>query len=104
MMSKVKHINSIDRIDRQSKCVLHLSVGNTVDPRLSSNRIKELIESGASPEKVIDGLFILTLSRKPTSQETAELSKLVTDEPKDLSVYQDIFWALLNSTEFAFNR
>ena len=83
---------------------LHLSVGNTVDPRLSSNRIKELIESGASPEKVIDGLFILTLSRKPTSQETAELSKLVTDEPKDLSVYQDIFWALLNSTEFAFNR
>ena len=29
---------------------------------------------------------------------------LVGDKPKDPAVYEDIFWSLLNSTEFLFNH
>ena len=83
---------------------LHLSVGNTIDPRLNSSRIKTLVESSNSPAEIIETLFLLTLSRKPTSPEAKAFVELVADKPNGLSAYQDIFWGLLNSTEFTFNH
>ncbi|MFT5192553.1 MAG: hypothetical protein ACI957_005609, partial [Verrucomicrobiales bacterium] len=38
------------------------------------------------------------------TQENAELRALIGAEAKDVAVYEDIFWSLLNSTEFAFNH
>ena len=32
------------------------------------------------------------------------MRELVGEAVKDQAVYQDIFWSLLNSTEFAFNH
>ncbi|MFP6763340.1 MAG: hypothetical protein VB858_06975, partial [Planctomycetaceae bacterium] len=66
--------------------------------------IKRLVESGQSPREIIEGLFLLTLSRRPTNQELTELVELAGAESNHQSVYQDIFWGLLNSTEFAFNH
>lgn len=83
---------------------LHLSVGNTIEPRLGSP-VKTLIGSGKPPAETIETLFILTLSRKPTSQEVTALQDLIADDAKGReAAYQDIFWGLLNSTEFAFNH
>jgi len=83
---------------------LHLAVGNTLEPRLSSSRIRDIINSGQSPREIIDSLFILTLSRRPTSQEQQSLTELAGNATSAPVVYQDIFWSLLNSTEFAFNH
>lgn len=83
---------------------MHLSVGNTIDPRLTGSRIKDLMAAEDSPAKVIQGLFVVTLCRQPTADESRALVALVQGDDDALSAYQDIFWALLNSTEFAFNR
>jgi hypothetical protein len=84
---------------------LHLTVGNTVQSRLQAGgKLKQLIESNATPAAALDDLFILALSRKPTAEETKELLALIAEDEKDQTVYEDIFWSLLNSTEFAFNH
>lgn len=84
---------------------LHLTVGNTVQPRLrAGGRLRQLVESSETPESALEDLFILALSRKPTSEEISELRLLIGSGVKDVAVYEDIFWSLLNSTEFAFNH
>ncbi len=84
---------------------LHMSVGTTVQPRLSANgQLKKIVEASETPESALEELFILTLSRKPTPFEKEGLVDLIGESTKDVKVYEDIFWSLLNSTEFSFNQ
>lgn len=84
---------------------LHMTAGNTLEPRLDANgKLKEIVEASESAEETLEQLFILTLSRKPTEHELSGLSELIGDAYKDVEVFQDIFWSLLNSTEFSFNQ
>jgi len=66
--------------------------------------VKSLIETKATPEEIVTGLFIRTLSRKPTPEELAGFVEMAAGTPKAPAVYEDIFWSMLNSTEFLFNH
>jgi len=84
---------------------MHLVVGDTVRDRLAAGGLlKQLVETKPRPEAVIRTLFISTLSRKPTREELAGFVEMAAGSPKDESVYEDIFWSLLNSSEFLFNH
>ena len=85
--------------------ILHLMVCNTIEPRLGANgRLQALIEEDLPFETALEKLFILTLSRQPTESETNGLRRLMGNQVKDERVYRDLFWSLLNSTEFSFNH
>ncbi|QDT64940.1 Bacterial Ig-like domain (group 2) [Calycomorphotria hydatis] len=84
---------------------LHLSVGDTIGPRLrASGRVKQIVDSSATVDEALEQLFILALSRRPTAEETHELRTMIGDQEKNVAYYEDILWGLLNSTEFAFNH
>lgn len=84
---------------------LHMAVGDTVRDRIAGNAaIKQYLESDKSPAEIVKVLYIRALGRQPTAREATSLRELVGDATKDASVYEDIFWSLLNSTEFAFNH
>jgi hypothetical protein len=84
---------------------LHMTVGDTVHGRLRINgQLQQIVESADSPESAIEQLFIFILSRKPTGQELSGLRNLIGERTKDLAIYEDIVWSLLNSTEFLFNH
>ena len=84
---------------------LHMAVGETVKDRISGNaEVRKLIESNAGPDEIIEQLFIRSLCRRPTDVELIGMREFVGDSVKDPAVYEDIFWSLLNSTEFAFNH
>ncbi|WP_339743048.1 DUF1549 and DUF1553 domain-containing protein [uncultured Rubinisphaera sp.] len=84
---------------------LHMAVGDTLRARLGAGGyINELLDAKESPESIIKELFILALCRQPTPEEISSLLALIEDSPKDSAFYEDIFWGLLNSTEFAFNH
>ena len=58
-------------------------------------------------EDRVEALFLAALARRPDSEESAaclaELQKS-SDEQKRNQALGSILWALLNSTEFAFNQ
>ena len=84
---------------------LHMAVGETVKDRLgASGDMKKMLDMNTPPEAMIEELFIRTLCRRPTSDEQTAMRDLVGDAVKDQTVYEDILWSLLNSTEFAFNH
>jgi hypothetical protein len=85
---------------------------------------------GASPNKIYDELFLMTLSRRPTQEERNKLELVRTGRaevvvgppakgpggrpapapkapgalPGDPAFYQDVLWALLNTNEFILNH
>ena len=55
-------------------------------------------------EPVLDALFLRTLVRKPTAEERVQLGALCNEATDKVAAYRDVFWALLNSSEFLFNH
>lgn len=90
--------------------------------------VEVMRRTGANPAAIYDELFLLTVSRHPTTDEMRKLEdvrngKAVvrlggggTSSPGktgipvngtsagDVTFYQDVFWALLNSSEFMLNH
>jgi hypothetical protein len=57
-----------------------------------------------SPSGKIDALFLTTLSRLPTEKERGRLLRVVEKHPDPPRAYADIFWTLMNTTEFSVNH
>jgi len=84
---------------------LHLLNGDTIEGKLNkSTVITGMIQNHRKPGEIVDDLFIRTLSRLPSDAEKKKLMPLVTANPGDRKAYDDVLWALFNSTEFAFNH
>ena len=84
---------------------LHLSVGETVQPRLGCNGLLQtFVKDKTPPATAIEDLFIRCLARKPTGEEWAGFRELIPAPPANTQPYEDLVWALLNSTEFMFNH
>ena len=84
---------------------LHLINGDTIRDKISSGGvIRRMLAAKRSPEEILPTLYFRTLSREPTPDERARLLKLFEGEKNRQAVLEDIFWALLNSREFAFNH
>ena len=84
---------------------LHLLNGDTV-----TNRIREgkLIDRRFADKKptgdIIDELYLRTLTRRPTAEESSALSAALDESTDKKKQVEDVFWALLNSREFSFNH
>jgi hypothetical protein len=88
---------------------------------MNSNEINQAISDGqkgtvalllkrprGTPRVMMRDLYLVTLNREPTENEYQRILRLVltplprTKDPA--SVWQDLFWALLNSNEFMLNH
>jgi hypothetical protein len=66
-----------------------------------------IIESRGTTGRRLDELYMVTLARKPTPEERARLVKYVEEggpSHDSKKAYADVFWALLNSSEFFLNH
>lgn len=86
--------------------VLHL-IGSdqTVNSRLTAGHgwLAKQLAAEKDDDKLLDALFLRTLARKPAAAERAKVKELLKDTPRD-ELFRDLFWAVLNSKEFLFNR
>jgi hypothetical protein len=84
---------------------LHLINGDTVESKIARSQwIAKMLAASAKPEDVLDQLYLRAYTRKPSDAEKKKLLALVAAKPRDRQAYDDVFWAILNSSEFEFNH
>jgi hypothetical protein len=87
--------------------VLHLSNGETLNPKLDSSQSLPSVAASESwdRDRFIDMLFQLALARPPTPTELARLSSVMDEYNDDqTSAMRDVAWSVLTSVEFTFNH
>ena len=84
---------------------LHLINGDVVNNKIKQGGlIAARLKEGYSPVEIFEELYILCMSRRPTSKELATLIDILAAKENQQEQLEDIFWALLNSREFLFNH
>jgi hypothetical protein len=85
--------------------LLHLQNGDSVVRKIKADdgRLARLLQARASDDQIIEELFLATLARLPSPEQLDRIKKSLSDDPRE-EVFRDLFWALLNSKEFAFNH
>ncbi len=63
-----------------------------------------LLEEIDQDEPLIEELYLRTLSRQPTADELATALEFCQTTRNRTAVFEDLFWALLNSSEFSHRR
>jgi hypothetical protein len=85
--------------------LLHLQNSDELYRKMKSpeGTLTALIASETDDVAVVDEMFLTTLSRLPGDDQRKAMLKLLGSGNRD-EVLLDVFWALLNSKEFTFNR
>jgi hypothetical protein len=86
---------------------LHMMNSKALQSKLSNDngRARRLAASDKSPTEIVTELYLVTLSRPPTEEES-QIATAAFNAPaaKRQEATEDVFWALLNSAEFVFNH
>ncbi len=84
---------------------LHLVAGDTVLNQVRAGKVVERwLAKKAAPDAIIEDLFLRALARRPDPTELSQLAAIAEQGPQKPDVFQDIFWSVLNSSEFLFNH
>jgi hypothetical protein len=84
---------------------LHMLNGDATTQRIRQGGLipKRLTEK-KTPDQIIEELYLRTLTRRPSPEETAKLQVALKEEPDKAKGLEDVFWALMNTREFVFNH
>src|SRR5205807_576039 len=66
--------------------------------------IDRLVGSGAGTAEVIEGLYLATLTRRPTAEEVGLMTAYLSRRADPEQGYAGVLWILLNSGEFVLNH
>ena len=90
---------------------LMLMNGNDINGAVASKEkgtVPWAIVYKKSPRAIMDHLYLAALNRPPSAKEAARVMDIFRRAPSKandaLSLWQDLFWALLNSNEFILNH
>ena len=84
---------------------LHLLNGETTTGKIVEGGVVEkLLAAKNDPAAVAEELYVRCLGRKPTPAEVEKLTTRLAAVPDKKDALEDLFWALLNTNEFIFNR
>ncbi len=86
--------------------LLHLQNGDWIEPKLRvpQGRLNTLLKELPDNNAAIEELFLTILSRLPNESEREQTLRHVESTPDRQAAFVDLFWALLNTKEFAFQH
>jgi hypothetical protein len=86
--------------------LLHLQNSQSITEKIASGdgRLAKMLREKKSTDEITEQLFLATLSRRPTDKQKAAVKSSLDEGDKPEEVFRDLFWALLNSMDFAFNH
>lgn len=85
---------------------LQLINGPTIHNKLRepNNRIGQLLAQNLPPEKIVEELYLSTLSRRPEPAELQAAIAHIHNSSDKRKAWEDVHWALINSKEFLFRH
>jgi hypothetical protein len=85
---------------------LFLMADPTVQQKMQSpqGRVRKLLAEQKDDNKVLDELFLATVSRLPTAKDRALFAEVRAGGKDRQTVFLDTMWALINTNEFVFNH
>jgi hypothetical protein len=86
--------------------VLYLSNGDEVRNkiRFADGRLAQILKKYSDDVRATDEVFLSVMGRKPGDAERRAMKDALAGGDAREDVYRDLYWALLNSKEFAFNH
>jgi hypothetical protein len=80
--------------------------GDVIESKVESlnGYLANLLELNPEPEEVVENLYMRVVCRPPTPEELSRWSAELKQAKSLREASEDLFWALLNSREFAFNH
>jgi Protein of unknown function (DUF1553)/Protein of unknown function (DUF1549) len=80
--------------------------GDVIESRVASlnGYLASALKLELEPEELVENLYFRTVCRPPTPEELSHWAAEVKQATSKQEVAEDLFWALLNSREFAFNH
>ena len=69
-----------------------------------NQKLAALIDGAKTNAERIEALYLNTLGRLPRPEEASRMMHYVDDQPDPRAAMSDVFWVLLNSSEFRFNH
>ncbi len=78
-------------------------VNNRVQAR-PGTVLGELLSSAPNERAALGALYLRVLSRQPTNQEVEICAKHLSGVGNTREAFEDIYWSLINSTEFLTRR
>ncbi len=80
--------------------------GDAIESKVSglNGYLTQLMTLDPSPSEIVEYLYYRTLCRPPTSEELSHWTAELKSAGSLQEASEDLFWALLNSREFAFNH
>jgi hypothetical protein len=90
--------------------VLHIANGDTVNQKLKQpdNRLDQLLAEKATDEKIVEEAYVAALCRPPTEHEKKQILAMLSTAGSDAKLrremIEDVYWSILSSREFLFNR
>jgi hypothetical protein len=80
--------------------------GDVIESKVTNlnGYLANLLSLSPEPDEVVENLYLRVLCRPPTAEEQSRWSAELKQSSSLSEAAQDLFWALLNSREFAFNH
>jgi Protein of unknown function (DUF1553) len=69
-----------------------------------TNLLARILSAYPDDNEAVRVVYLRTLARRPTDRETARLREHIRTVGNRAEAYEDILWALINSTEFQMKR
>jgi Protein of unknown function (DUF1549)/Protein of unknown function (DUF1553) len=80
--------------------------GDVIEGKIASlnGYLSNLLELNPEADEIVENLYLRTVCRPPTADEVAYWAGELKSSSSQRESAEDLFWALLNSREFAFNH
>ncbi len=89
---------------------LHVNNGKTLNDKIRApdSRVAAWLKENVADEDAVKRIYLMALSREPTAKEMQKFKELMAKAAEDKTprreILEDLFWAVLASREFVFNR
>ncbi len=80
--------------------------GDVIESKVASlnGYLANALKLDLEPEELVENLYFRTVCRPPTAEESSHWAAELKHASSKQEAAEDLFWALLNSREFAFNH